>query len=227
MKSILNVLLGISIVFVGYICVMSVLTPIQFEEEKVARDQVVVRSLINIRAAQVEYREVNGRYTDSFDSLVIFLKDAKKKTVLKEGSLTDAQLEEGLTEAKAVKILQKGNKREIKAKGLENFRRDTVYNDMIQSLYNGLYTHETIAELAVIPFSEGKKFEMEVNNEYVNNSGIAIPLFEARASYDTYLHDLNRQERINTKDVAIKLDRYPGLKVGSVEEPNNNGGNWE
>ena len=227
MKSFLNILLGLSIVFLGYICIMSVLTPIQFEKEKVARDQEVIKSLINIRTAQVEYRAVNGRYTADFDSLCIFLRTAKMKTVKKEGSLTDAQLEDGLTEAKAVKIIQKGNIREIKAQGLENFRRDTVYNDMIESLYKGLYNHETIVALANIPFSNNEKFEMEVNNQFVNNSGIPIPLFEARASYDSYLHDLNRQERINAKDVAIKLDRYPGLKVGSILEPNNNGGNWE
>ncbi len=227
MKSILNVFLGISVIFLGYICVMSVLTPIRFEEDKVARDQEIVKSLINIRTAQIEYRAVVGRYTDDFDSLCIFLKEAKMKTVTKEGSLTDAQLEDGLTEAKAVKIIQKGNMKEIKAKGLENFRRDTIYTDMIERHYGGLYTHETIQNLAVIPFSGGKKFEMEVNNDYVNTSGIAIPLFEARASFDSYLHDLNRQERINAKDVAVKLDRYPGLKVGSVLEPNNNGGNWE
>ena len=227
MKSFLNILLGLSVVFLGYICVMSVLTPIQFEEEKIARDQEIIKSLINIRTAQVEYRAVKGRYTDDFDSLFIFLREAKMKTVKKEGSLTDAQLEDGLTEAKAVKIIKKGNLREIKAKGLENFRRDTVYSDMIESLYKGLYDHETIVKLAEIPFSDNEKFEMEVNNDFVNNSGISIPLFEARASFDSYLFDLNRQERINTKDVAVKLDRYPGLKVGSVVEPNNNGGNWE
>ncbi len=226
MKSTLNILLAISIVFLSYICVMSVLTPIRFEEEKGKRDQEVIKSLINIRAAQLEYRAVNGRYTDDFDSLSLFLKSAKKKIVKKEGSLTEAQLEDGLTEAKAVKIIQRGNASEIKTNGLENFRRDTIYADMIESLYGGLYTHETIAELEVIPFCD-EKFEFEVNNDYVNSSGIPIALFEVRAPFDSYLSDLNRQERINVKDVAIKLDRYPGLKVGSVIEPNNNGGNWE
>ena len=58
-------------------------------------------------------------------------------------------------------------------------------------------------------------------------SGITIPLFEARAPYDSYLSDLNRQELVNLKDKRSKLNKYVGLKVGSVDEPNNNAGNWE
>ena len=29
------------------------------------------------------------------------------------------------------------------------------------------------------------------------------------------------------KRIQKKLEHYPGLKVGSVEAPNNNAGNWE
>ena len=57
--------------------------------------------------------------------------------------------------------------------------------------------------------------------------GIKVPIFEIRAHYDTYLHDLNKQERVNLIDKEEKLDHYPGLKVGSVDAPNNNAGNWE
>jgi hypothetical protein len=47
------------------------------------------------------------------------------------------------------------------------------------------------------------------------------------AHYDTYLSDLNRQQLINLKDKQTKMNRFNGLKVGSVVEPNNNSGNWE
>lgn len=227
MKSVIRILLGIAIVFLAYLCVMSVVTPIRFEEEKTKREKVVVQHLINIRAAQIEYKEQNGRYTADIDSLVNFLQTAKKKEVMKEGALTEAQLEAGLTEAKAVKIIAKGNMKEIEANGLVGFRRDTVYNDMIQTLYKGAYTAETVANVFVIPFSNGQRFEIEVNNEYMSSSNINVPLFEARAPYDAYLSDLNKQELVNTKDIAKTLERYAGLKVGSITESNNNAGNWE
>lgn len=155
------------------------------------------------------------------------MKSAKKKTVSKEGSLTDKQLEAGLTEAEAVKIVRSGNKQEIIAKGLEGFRRDTAYVSMLEALFPQKYTADNIQNMAIVPHSNNVKFELKVNNDYKNGTGIKIPLFEASAPYETYLSDLNHQEMINLIDTQKKLEKYPGLKVGSVDEPNNNGGNWE
>ena len=119
------------------------------------------------------------------------------------------------------------NDREVKAAGLQGFRRDTILTNMIQSLYKGQYTEETIGEIIYVPFTNNVKFEVETNNEYTTSQGIKVPIFEIRAHYNTYLHDLNAQERANIVDKEQKLDHYPGLKVGSVDAPNNTAGNWE
>jgi hypothetical protein len=227
MKTIIKILLVASIGLLSYMCVMSIVTPIKFDETKTAREKAIIQKLIDIRTAEVEYKNQKGVYTDSFPELFNFLKTAKKKTVLKEGSLSDKQLEAGLTEAAAARIVRKGNKAEIIANGLENFRRDTAYLNMIESIFPEKYTIETIEQLAEIPFSNNEKFTLKVNNEYYNATNIKIPLFEASAAYTTYLYDLNRQEMLNAIDLQKKLEKFPGLQVGSVLEPNNNAGNWE
>ncbi len=227
MKTIIKVLLFISIILLAYLCIMSVVTPIQFEETKNDREKAIIKRLTEIRKAELEFKDQNGRYTANFDSLINFVKTAKKKMVMKEGSLSDKQLEAGLTEAAAVKIVRRGNAKEIAANGLENFRRDTAYVSLLEAIFPTEYTLETIDQLAIIPYSNNQKFELKVDNGYTNTSGIRIPLFEATAHYKTYLFDLDRQEMINAIDVQEQLTRYPGLKVGSVEEPNNNAGNWE
>jgi len=227
MKTIIKILLVASIGLLSYMCVMSIVTPIKFDETKTAREKVIIQRLIDIRTAEVEYKNQKGVYTDSFPELFNFLKTAKKKTVLKEGSLSDKQLEAGLTEAAAARIVRKGNKAEIIANGLENFRRDTAYLDLIEAIFPEKYTIETIEQLAEIPFSNNEKFTLKVNNEYYNATNIKIPLFEASAAYTTYLYDLNRQEMLNAIDLQKKLEKFPGLQVGSVLEPNNNAGNWE
>mgnify|MGYP003593257026 FL=1 len=227
MKTIIKILLVASIGLLSYMCVMSIVTPIKFDETKTAREKAIIQKLIDIRTAEVEYKNQKGVYTDSFPELFNFLKTAKKKTVLKEGSLSDKQLEAGLTEAAAARIVRKGNKAEIIANGLENFRRDTAYLNMIESIFPEKYTIETIEQLSVIPFSNNEKFTLKVNNEYYNATNIKIPLFEASAAYTTYLYDLNRQEMLNAIDLQKKLEKFPGLQVGSVLEPNNNAGNWE
>ena len=116
---------------------------------------------------------------------------------------------------------------DVKDNGLAGFRRDTIESNMLQALYKGKYDETTIDEMIVIPFSEGKRFELEVNNDYKTSQGIRVPLFEARAPYESYLGDLNKQELVNLIDKENKLDHYAGLKVGDIYSPNNNAGNWE
>ena len=248
-KTIIRILLGLAVCALAYFCISSVLTPIKFEEARSHREVAVVKHLVDLRTAEMEFHHVNNRFTADLDSLVLFLQNTPKKEVRKEGSLTDKQLEAGLTEHKAVKILntakakaqrkQKfenedelyayvwGNDKEVMSNGLQGFRRDTIYENMIASLYKGAYTADNIDQITYIPYSNGKRFEVEVNNDYTTSQGIRIPLFEARAHYNTYLADLNDQERVNLIDKETKLDHYPGLKVGDVTAPNNNAGNWE
>ena len=227
MKTTIKILLALSIVLLTYMCVMSILTPIRFDAVKDSREKVVIKHLIDIRKMEIEFRDQKGRYTGSFDTLLTFVKHAKKKVVMKEGTLTDKQLDGGLTEAKAVKIVHSGNQKEIAANGLQGFVRDTAYVNMVKAIFPGEYTDETIDEVAIIPFSKNERFLLKAKNDYVNSAGITIPLFEASALYKTYLLDLDHQEMLNVIDIQEKLEKFPGLKVGSIDEPNNNAGNWE
>ena len=251
-KIIITALLGVSVIFMAFICVNSVVTPIKFEEARVQREAKVINNLVSLRTAEAQFRLDKGYFTADLDSLIDYLKTAPKKEVFKVGSLTEKQLENGMTETKAAKILERArlkaqrkmkyhgadslnllynyiwtNDREVKAEGLQGFRRDTILTNMIQSLYKGQYTEETIGEIVYIPYTDNVKFEVETNNGYTTSQGIKVPIFEIRAHYNTYLHDLNNQERVNLIDKEEKLEHYPGLKVGSVEAPNNNAGNWE
>ena len=241
--------LSAAVVIMTVFCVKSVTTPIKFENTRAEREVVVIKHLVDLRTAEVEFHHQKGRFTADADSLLLFLKTAPKKEVLKEGSLTDKQLEAGLTEPKAVKILNEAKKKalkknafedndalyayiwendaDVKKNGLQGFRRDTIELNMLESLYKGEFDENSIDNIVVIPFSGGQRFELEVNNDYKTSQGIRVPLFEARAPFETYLGDLNQQELVNLVDREVKLEHYPGLKVGDVFSPNNNAGNWE
>ncbi len=227
-RNIFRALLAIAIVAMGYLCVMSIITPIEFENEQIKRENAIIKNLIEIRNAQVEYRNQYGKFLSTGDSIVDFIKNGKVAVVLKEGALTDEQFEAGLTEKKAMEIINRGRASEIKANGLENFRRDTTYVSVYESFFAEKYTLEEIEKIAIIPFSNGKKFEISTSwYTNPNTPDIKVPLFQACAPYDLYLNDLDKQELINLKDKREKLGLYLGLKVGSIDEPNNNAGNWE
>ena len=201
--------LSIAAVLMCYFCVTSVTTPIKFENTRAEREVTVIKHLVDLRTAEVEYHHQKGVFTASYDTLLMFL----KKNQFEDNDALYAYIWE--------------NDKDVISNGLAGFRRDTIELNMLQSLYKGEYDENSIDAIVEIPFSEGKKFELEVNNEYKTSQGIHVPLFEARAPFESYLGDLNKQELVNLVDREQKLEHYPGLKVGDIYSPNNNAGNWE
>lgn len=227
MKTVFRVLLTIAIFVMGYLCVMSILTPINFNKTKDFREKAIIQRLMDIRQAEIEFNKQYGHYTADADSLVNFVKNGQVPIVLKVGTLTDDQMKNGLTEKKVAAILLKGNKKEIEDNGLTGFRRDTSYVSVYDKYFKDQYPLEKLQKLVVVPYSHGKNFVLKTRMYKNAKSGIIIPLFEADAPYEYYLSDLNEQQLVNLEDTQTKLGKYCGLKVGSVDEPNNNAGNWE
>jgi len=208
MKVTLKILLAAAVLLLVYMCYRSIMTPIEFNEQKDARENAIKARLIDIRKAQIEYKNVYKTHAGSFNDLVKFLKDDKLPFLIKEGVLTDEQLEKGMTEKEAVK------------KGL--IRRDTIWVVAKDTLFGKNYN---VDDLANVP-GTSVKFSMDTAT-LTSGSGYTVKVFEAGVKYDDYLGDLDKQLVVNLKDKAEKLEKYPGLRVGSLTEINNNAGNWE
>lgn len=225
MKVLFKILLLASAVVLAYLCVESIMKPIRFDEMKATRDKAVIERLIDIRKAQVEFRNLNGRYMASYDTLIDFIKNGEIPFVLKEGILSDEQLEAGLTEEKALAIVKKGNTSEIEKNGLVGFKRDTMFVSVLDTIYANRPNFNPDS-LKYVPFAPKDTIEMNIG-EISTASGFTIKLFEAKIPFNSYLKGLDRQQIINLNDRAKKLEKYQGLMVGSIEEANNNAGNWE
>ena len=111
MKTVINIVLAACVIGLIYVCYGSIVGPINFDNTKKAREKQVIARLIDIRKAQQEYRSLHhGMYTEHFDTLIDFVKNQKLPFVMKVGQLTDKQLEDGLTEKKAMAIINKAQK---------------------------------------------------------------------------------------------------------------------
>ena len=228
MKTVINCVLVICALALVYICYGSIMGPINFDKQKDIREKAIIARLIDIRKAQQEYRSVHeGAYTASFDTLIHFVKTAKLPFIMKIGSLTDDQLNNGMTEQKAMDLINKAKKTnnwtEVEKAGLQNFRRDTMWVAVMDTIFEKGFNPDS---LQFVPYGNGAKFEMAIRKD-TTQSGAPLNLFQAQVAYDVSLSDLNRQELINLKDVQEKLGKYCGLRVGDIEQPNNNAGNWE
>ena len=208
MKGTLKILLAVAVVLLAYMCYRSIMGPIEFKDEKDRRENLIKARLIDIRKAQIEYKNIHKVHAANFDELSKFLKDEKLPFLIKEGVLTDEQLEKGMTEKEAVK------------KGL--IRRDTVWVTAVDTLFGKGYN---VDDLRNVP-GANVQFTMDTAT-LTSGSGYTVKVFQCGVLYDDYLGDLNKQEVYNLKDKASKMGKYAGLRVGSVEEINNNAGNWE
>lgn len=208
MKVTLKILLAVAVVLLAYMCYRSIMGPIEFKDEKDRRENLIKARLIDIRKAQIEYKNIHKVHAANFDELSKFLKDEKLPFLIKEGVLTDEQLEKGMTEKEAVK------------KGL--IRRDTIWVTAVDTLFGKGYN---VDDLRNVP-GANVQFTMDTAT-LTSGSGYTVKVFQCGVLYDDYLGDLNKQEVYNLKDKASKMGKYAGLRVGSVEEINNNAGNWE
>lgn len=208
MKTVFQVILVFVIVGLGYLVYDSIMQPIRFNNEQAKRQSAVVDRLKMIRDVQVAYKTIYEKYTGSFDTLITFAKEGNLKLVKSEGSLTDSMLQAGLTEAEAVK------------QGI--IKRDTV----LVAVKDSICKNFNPDSLRYVPFTDKAQFEMGASS-ITTSSGLVIPVFEAKVANRVYLKGLDNQERINLDDMAEQLGRFPGLKVGSLDEANNNAGNWE
>ena len=208
MKVTLKILLAVAVVLLAYMCYRSIMGPIEFKDERDRRENLIKARLIDIRKAQIEYKNIHKVHAANFDELSKFLKDEKLPFLIKEGVLPDEQLEKGMTEKEAVK------------KGL--IRRDTVWVTAVDPLFGKGYN---VDDLRNVP-GANVQFTMDTAT-LTSGSGYTVKVFQCGVLYDDYLGDLNKQEVYNLKDKASKMGKYAGLRVGSVEEINNNAGNWE
>jgi len=210
MKIVVNILLVGVILCLTFMCFRSIMDVEEFDKEKKIRDLAIQERLIDIRKAQIEYKNMYAVHAANFEELTRFLNEDRLPFVIKEGSLTDEQLAKGMTEQQAIK------------EGI--IKRDTTWILAKDTLFGVGFD---VAALAYVPV-EGinAKFTMDTAT-IPSASGYTVKVFESGVLFDTYLRDLDRQQLINLKDKMSKMKRYLGLRVGSIEEINNNAGNWE
>jgi len=208
MKIVIKILLASAIGLLLYLCYESVMTPIRFEKEQNARTKEISTRLMEIRRVQIEYKNRNGVHAANFDELTTFLNEVKIPFVVREGTLTDEQLEKGMTEQQAARL------------GI--IRRDTFWTLAKDTLLGQNYD---VASLRFVPGTNAE-FEMDTIT-ITSTSGYSVQVFECGVKYEVYLSDLDPQLLANIKQRDAAYERFQGLRVGSLTEINNYAGNWE
>lgn len=196
--TIINIVLVLLAIFLAYKVYDSIRQPVFFENAKNEREAKVVQNLKDIRSTQVLFKQTYNRYTANFDSLIEYIRSGELPIVNMVADPNDTTFTKTIN--------------------------DTVgYIKVQDSLFKSRHNFN-IDALRYIPFTDNIEFEIEAG--FITRGGMQVPVFEARAPYETYLKGLDEQRIRNAAALQKDHEKYPGIKVGSMSEASIDG-NWE
>ncbi|MBQ6083743.1 MAG: hypothetical protein IJK92_05255 [Bacteroidales bacterium] len=196
--TIINIALALVSCVLVYLIYKSISEPVVFENTRKEREVKVVQSLKDIRSTQTLFKQTYNRFTADFDSLINYIQTG---------------------ELPVVNIIADPN--------------DTTFTKTINdtvgyiSVYDSLFKKREnfdINSIKVVPYSQNDIFELQAG--YITRGGLKVAVFEAKTPFNTYLWDLDQQRVNNLRAEQEDLEKYAGLKVGSMDEASLNG-NWE
>lgn len=244
----INALLAICTLGLAWACYWSIYSDIDFDEQKAIREKAVKERLLQIKDAEELYKKTYGQYVGTLDSLIDFIKNSKAVDhIIKDGELSDDQLEAGLTEQEAVR------------QGL--IRRDTIFKSAAELL--GIKNPDSLKYIPVGRKADGStftvtskfdpnskaevkvgEFELRKKAEFNMRSNEFDILVEVRARLDDYMDGFSEKRIKNLKADLKKLNKnrgelmldneddfegeWYGLSIGDLKDTNNKlAGNWD
>ncbi len=247
-KIVLNVILFVCTAGLLFACWTSIYSDIAFDEEKAAREKAVIARLMQIRDAEEQYKMTFGEYCGTIDSIIDFVKNGKTvDKIIKEGELTDDQLESGMTEKEAVK------------RGL--IKRDTIWITAAEKL--GISNPDSLKYLPVGRPADGSftvykstfdpsvsdtvyqgVIELRKKAQFNLKSNEFDMLVEFRARLEDYMDGVSEKKikgmktnlkKLHKNRAELMLDNeddtegeWYGLRIGDLADPSNKmAGNWE
>lgn len=206
MKLALQAVLWILAIFFSYKIYDSINGPINFNKTKNERYAVVINKLKLIRKAQIAHKDVNGIYSNNFDSLVKFIDN---------GIFT-------LIEKRDSSYMEYDRTYRI------DMLREVVVIDTLgfvpvkDSLFKNSVAYKDFAQVPI----EGIDAKFDINADIIDKNGYRVPVFEVKVAKDVILYDQNK-DLLKTENETVSVDGVngPAIILGSLTEVSTNG-NW-
>jgi len=206
MKTIIQIILWIACIVLGYFIYRSVTGPIEFKKIKQERFGKVISVLKDIRNSQEAYKTVNGKFANDFNSLIAFV-DTGRYTITQQRDSSYMEFD--------------------KTYGIDLLQEVTIIDTLgfiaiKDSLFKGDTRYKTMMN---VPYAQNNEtFEMKA--DIIEKSGYKAPVFEAKVKKNIILYD-QPQDLLSRENAHISVEEVNGteIKVGSLSEVSTNG-NW-
>lgn len=206
MKTIIQIVLWIACIGLGYLIYNSVTGPIEFKKVKIERFGKVVAKLKDIRNSQEAYKTVNGNYAKDFNSLIKFI-DTGSYVITQQRDSSFMEFD---------KAYQIDMLREVKIV-------DTLgFVSVKDSLFRNDTRYKSLMDIPGAP--NGEKISMDAG--FVEKSGYRAPVFEAKVAKSILLGD-QPKDLLSRENAQMSVEEVNGseITVGSMDEVSTSG-NW-
>ena len=206
MKTVIQIVLWIACIFLGYLIYKSVTGPIEFNKTKQERFAKVISKLKDIRNAEEAYKSVNQKYTGDINALIKFI-DTGKYVITQQRDSSYMYFDEvyKIDQLKEVKII------------------DTLeFVSVKDSLFKKDNRYKSLAEIPGA--ANGEKIELKA--DIIDKSGYKAPVYKAWVKKKVLLYD--QPKDLVAKELTEKtVEEVNGdeIHVGSLEEVSTSG-NW-
>lgn len=215
-KIIFTILLWVISLVLGYLIYASVMKPIEFKQEKEARYEVAVKTMLDIKKLQTGYKSVNGKYADTFEELIKFVENGQFEIVSrKDTAVIDAAKNAafGIT---------------VGADGVGGFFKDEVIITKLGtvSVKDSLFKNsDRYKRLNVVKVGT-VEVPVVMKTNVVPRNDMNISVFQAIIDKNALLKDLD-QELVKQENKVESIDEINGPQIilGSLEEVSLTG-NW-
>jgi hypothetical protein len=210
-KKIIIIVLIVVAVLLSFLIYRSIMAPVKFDSLKKNREDIIVKKMKDLREIEFAFKSANRHFTSDFDSLSDFLHSGKLPTVVKTGVIPDT-----MTESQALKL------------GL--ITRDTIYDNAYEVLSKKFLSNisskeDFVANLKFVPTTSRTEV-FELSSGYIEKNGTQIPVIMCMAHVQQYMKGSDQQLVRNYIKLQEDINRYPGVKFGSMTEAQTEG-NWE
>ena len=215
-KKVFTILLwGISF-FLVYLIYSSIMKPIEFQNEKEARFEVAVKTMLDIKKLQTGYKSVHGKYADTFDELIKFVENGQFEIVSRKDT---AVIDAAKNAAFGIKV---------GADGVGGFFKDEVVITKLGSVSvkDSLFKNSDRYKRLNVVKVGSIEVPVSMKTGVVSRNDMNLSVFQAIIDKNALLKDLD-QELVKQENKVESIDEINGPQIilGSLEEVTLTG-NW-
>ncbi len=216
LKPVISIALWLISAVFAYLIYQSIQAPIEFDKLKEKRFQAAVNKMIDIKAVQLAYKSINGKYCDNLDTLVAFIEN-EKFTILerKDTSVIDAEKNRafGLS---------------VGADGVGGYFKDVVKIREIGkvSIKDSLFKESDRYKRLNLVRVDGLEAKIDMKASFIERNDAKVAVFQAKLVKADLLKDQD-QSLVKREKNVVSVDGINGefILLGSLEEVSMSG-NW-